>query len=302
MKSAGTDSFAEKSYFLHKQHLEEYLRKEKLTKHSETWMSDNTVDAWRHKRMYEFILPIIKSYPGAVWLTVGDGRYGSDAHFLEESGATKVLATDISDSLLKIGKRRGFILNYKKENAEKLSFKNASFDFVLCKESFHHFPRPMVAFYEMLRVARKGVFLIEPDDSPSGVQSRVMRFMGRGKPSPIGGFFNSFENAGNYVYKISPREIEKAALALQLPELAYTGIDDLYLKGVEYLNAGKFSFTFLAIKAVLFLMDVIYKLGMRKRSLLIAIVFKEKPVKVARRRLCDAGFKLVDLPANPFLG
>ena len=57
------------------------------------------------------------------------------------------------------------IKNYKIENAENLSFEDKTIDFILCKESYHHFPRPMVALYEMLRVARNGVLLIEPNDA-----------------------------------------------------------------------------------------------------------------------------------------
>jgi SAM-dependent methyltransferase len=41
--------------------------------------------------------------------------------------------------------------NFQKENAEQLSFEDESFDFVLCKEAYHHFPRPMIALYEMIR-------------------------------------------------------------------------------------------------------------------------------------------------------
>lgn len=52
------------------------------------------------------------------------------------------------------------------ENAEKLSSPNETLDFVLCKESYHHFTRPMLALYEMLRVATKAVVLIEPNESP----------------------------------------------------------------------------------------------------------------------------------------
>lgn len=300
MNKGKQGGFEEKSYKSHESHMREYLRNKKMKKHSETWMLDGTVDAWRHERMYRSINPLLKSYPGAYWLTVGDGRYGTDAHFLEKSGS-KAVSTDISDSLLRIGKQRNYISSYRKENAEKLSFKDNSFDFVLCKESFHHFPRPMVAFYEMVRVARKGIVLIEPSDSPSVFQSGMMKLLKGSVLSPLGGFFNSFENAGNYVYKISLREIEKASIGLQFRKLAYLGFDDFYLNGVEYINASKFSFTFLKIKFALLAMDVLYKLGLRGRALTTVVVFKDKPTEAAEKRLVRAGFSVMDLPLNPYL-
>ncbi|WP_158308790.1 methyltransferase domain-containing protein [Desulfocurvibacter africanus] len=76
-----------------------------------------------------------------------------------------------------------FIPEYSVENAEKLSFANGSYDYLLCKEAFHHFPRPMIALYEMLRVARKGIVLIEPNDNGA----------------------DGFEECGNYVYSLSRR-------------------------------------------------------------------------------------------------
>lgn len=43
-----------------------------------------------------------------------------------------------------------------------------AFDYVLCKDSYHHMPRPMIALYQMLRVARRAVVLIEPPGPVGG--------------------------------------------------------------------------------------------------------------------------------------
>ncbi|MEZ5593447.1 MAG: class I SAM-dependent methyltransferase [Gammaproteobacteria bacterium] len=131
---------------------------------AKTWFVKDTVDAWRHLRMYQTIDPILEVDPQSKWLTVGDGRYGKDAKYIIEKGSD-ALATDISEYLLMEAKNIGYINKYKLENAELLSFQDSMFDYVLCKESYHHFPRPMVALYEMLRVTKKGVFLIEPNDA-----------------------------------------------------------------------------------------------------------------------------------------
>ena len=69
------------------------------TELADTWKRFDTVDYWRHERMYNNILPVLQAYPESSWLTVGDGRYGTDANFLMRQGAD-VLATDINDTLL----------------------------------------------------------------------------------------------------------------------------------------------------------------------------------------------------------
>jgi hypothetical protein len=70
--------------------------------------------------------------PQARWLTVGDGRYGNDAKYISNKGG-HALASDISDCLLKEAKDIGYIAEYKKENAEALSFQDAEFDYVLAE-------------------------------------------------------------------------------------------------------------------------------------------------------------------------
>lgn len=146
--------------------------------------------------MYSMVDGLI--HPRDTWLTIGDGK-GMEAHYLKDKGIENVLATDISSSNLKIAKEKyGYINSFGEENAEKLSFKDKSFEYVLCKESFHHFSKPIVALYEMIRVAKKGVVLIEPNDFKA-FKNRM--------------FVNHFEKAGNYVYSISVREFEKITLS-----------------------------------------------------------------------------------------
>ncbi|HEY7568610.1 MAG TPA: class I SAM-dependent methyltransferase, partial [Gemmatimonadaceae bacterium] len=178
------------------------------------WARDDTVDSWRHLRMRQLLDPLLRTFASASWVTVGDGRYGTDAHYLEQHGAD-VMATDIGDGLLRKAYAEGFIHKYRKENAEQLSFADGSFDFALCKEAYHHMPRPMLAVYEMLRVARRAIVLIEPDQTPVLVGPRL--FIRRLLKAALirvgfGRFFrdrsirlidfggNWFEDAGNFGY------------------------------------------------------------------------------------------------------
>ena len=77
------DSFWQKSYHSHHEH-----DKAPDQKKAETWKQFDTIDAWRHKRMYDNLLPLIKNYPFSKWLTIGDGRYGTDANYLLRNNIT----------------------------------------------------------------------------------------------------------------------------------------------------------------------------------------------------------------------
>ena len=50
------------------------------------------------------------SIDGAVWMTLGDGKFGSDAYFLESHGLD-VTATSISTHTLEIARAKGYIRN-----------------------------------------------------------------------------------------------------------------------------------------------------------------------------------------------
>src|SRR5690349_3946690 len=130
-----------------------------------TWFDESTVDYWRHHRMIEPLLPLLKKFPDSKWLTVGDGRFGLDAIRLKKlQPSIDILPTDIAPGLLKEAKKMNLIKDYREENAEALSFAADEFDFAFCKEAYHHFPRPYIALYEMLRVAKRAVILIEPNE------------------------------------------------------------------------------------------------------------------------------------------
>jgi ubiquinone/menaquinone biosynthesis C-methylase UbiE len=190
----------------------------------------DTVDGWRHQRMVAICKPLIAD--GNEWVTVGDGAYGCDAMLLERLGASAI-ATDISPILLEYAHSKGGLREYKVANVEALPFEDASFDYVLCKESWHHFPRPYMGLYQMLRVARRGVVLIEPTDPLFSMPALMWltNVLDRIHPHLVQTIWKnrySFETVGNYVYKLSVREMEKVAMGLALPAVAHLGINDYY--------------------------------------------------------------------------
>jgi len=256
----------------------------------------NSVGAWRHLRMYELIHPLLKSAKGKKWLTIGDGRYGHEAHYIEQHGGI-ALATDISTTRLSYAQKIGYIKKYKRANAEKLPFADDSFNYALCKESYHHFPRPIIALYEMLRVAKDAVVLIEPND----VNKRGFSWARLWSVEKVGTQVDRFEISGNYVYGITRRELIKIACGIGLPTIAFSGIDDHYIKGVEEELLEQRGPLFRKITFLLKLLDLAFKIGIRDRSLLSAIIFKRKPSRAVRESLVSAGYNIIDLPKNPYL-
>jgi ubiquinone/menaquinone biosynthesis C-methylase UbiE len=260
------------------------------------WQDESTVDYWRHLKMYQQLDPILNSDPGATWLTIGDGNYGREAHYIKEHHGIS-LATDLATSKLKIAKMAGYIDSYQKANAEKLPFKDNSYDYVMCKESYHHFPRPTIALYEMIRVAKKAVILIEPND----VQKR--RFSWKriwGVTDFAHDYTNRFEVSGNYVYMPSRREIEKIAYGLGLSSIAFSSIEDYYIRGIEKEKLSDKTVNYLKIRLIIFLATIARKMGIRDSSLLSIIIFKATPNTKLVNSLQNNGYQYHRLKNNPY--
>jgi len=77
------------------------------------------VRSWRQDRIMKKIKPLMK--PEWSWLTVGDGKYGSEASWIIANGS-QAHASDYSVPLLEIARARGLINDYSRQNAESLSF------------------------------------------------------------------------------------------------------------------------------------------------------------------------------------
>lgn len=269
---------------------------------AKTWMSEGNLDHWLHTRIRSSVKPFVEDDLESSWLTVGDGRYGADAHYLISLGAKRVHASDMHDRLLRIGGESGFISEYSAQNAERLTFADDSFDYVYCKEAFHHFPRPYIALYEMFRVARKAVILTEPRDEVvhrARCKSLAKSALGRAEKG------HSFEPVGNYVYTVSERELEKFLLGMHLRHIAFHGCNTFYLEGVEFVpcsgGSARDRRVRATLKAAIAGMDALEKVGLHSSSLLSAALFKREPSEALRARITGASWTLKELPRNPYL-
>ena len=244
---------------------------------------------------------------GETWLTVGDGRYGTEANYLIKSGL-EAHASDLSDELLKISKDSGFINEYSKQNAENLNFDDNSFDYVLIKEALHHCPRPWIAITEAFRVCRKGVILIEPHDQQSNGFNLLRIFFNIFKKfiKKNNNFSDyNFEEVGNFIFTLNLREIEKYMLAMHYRYLAYIKMNDHYIKGIEEINIKTFSYKNLKkiifLKAVIKLKDILCFLRISQSSLISIVLFKEKLTSNKIENLRKHNWVFRKLPKNPYL-
>lgn len=110
-----------------------------------------------------------------------------------------------------------------------------------------------------------------------------------------------YEPAGNYVYTISKREIEKVALGLNLECVAMKGMNDCYIEGVEYEAISDNGPIFKEIKRNINELDKTASKKPESFGLLIAVIFKEKPNEQCIRLLQNVGFEIRPTRKNPYL-
>ncbi len=89
-----------------------------------------------------------------------------EAVFLHEFPFQEILLSGISDPDDKLQNimQQDSRISHKKENSENISLPSRSYDLVFCKDGLHHLARPIQGLYEMLRVCKKAVIIIEGYD------------------------------------------------------------------------------------------------------------------------------------------
>lgn len=295
--------FPQASYERHEKHYRKVTSSDDLDPIALSNIDEMTVDRWRHERMYNCIDPILENDADSYWLTVGDGKYGRDSNYINSKGC-RALPTDISTYLLEKAKCAGYVQDFSQENAEKLTFPDDTFDYTLCKESYHHFPRPILALYEMLRVSAKGVVLIEPNDKL--INSNPFTCLARYGIGTLEKMLNTnterddYEETGNYIYRLSMREIEKVCISVNYHMVAFKKINDHYVKGADeelLINKGPI---LKKIERRITFLDTLSFLRIINPRNLVAVIFKETPSLSIVRSLEKNNYQIVALPQNPY--
>ncbi|MDR1104363.1 MAG: class I SAM-dependent methyltransferase [Endomicrobium sp.] len=276
--------FLEKSYQSHQNWYQNMSEEERLVLLQE---SINREDPIEFKKLF----PILN--PNDTWFTVGDS-YGTDAMWLS-SHCKEVTATDILKDMIELAQQKGYIKSFSAQNTEKMTFEDDSFDFACCRDTFHHFPRPYLAVYEMLRCAKKGVVIDEPVDPY--IRMPFLMFIcnildTKKNPKRSSMFWKnrfSFEIVGNYVYKISQREFEKMAMGIALPAIAFYKFNHMRTEN-SFKGKVKYFFT-----------TILSALGIIPYVRTITILFRELPDNDTKEALRKQGYYYYELPKNPYL-
>lgn len=259
----------------------------------------DTIDAWHHERMFHAARPILTAFPQSNWLTVGDG--GADGWMLRQMGAAQVTASSISDARLLQLKRSGHLdgVDVRAINAEAIDLPDDSVDFILCKEAFHHFPHAPLAFYEFLRVARRGFLLIEPSELGSRRLLDVLRTFAKltlRRRAPV---YELFEPVGNYIYRVSQREIERMLTAIQLPWFAIWDFNNFSTGRLTRQPRDRFGAMAL-VKFGIAIQNLLSACRLMSPGLSAVFVPTGPTPEGLKEALRSTGFRIVALPRNPY--
>jgi hypothetical protein len=157
----------------------------------------------------------------------------------------------------------------------------------------------------MLRVARKGVVLLEPNDKAYAATFKVAAF------SLLGAFRRSKkmkiarglweEGCTNYIFTLSRREIEKLGMALNYKYAAFKGINDVYIAGCEDERMDAGGPLQKKIKKGIGRQNALCKARITDFGLVCAMIFKSDPGPPLLDELRKKGYEIVKLPENPYI-
>lgn len=257
------------------------------------------------KRTLDNLEPFLKS--SDEWLTIGDYN-GLEANYLIENGQ-RAVASNITDIFLQEAKKDKLIKDFKIINAEDIDYPDDNFDYVFCKEAFHHFPKAYIGLYEMIRCSKKAAIIIEPIDiiAKMPLLLFIKNILDRINPMLINKIWRnrfSFEIVGNYVFKISEREIEKIAMGIGLKTIAFKRINlilNLRLKKSITSETPINSNAWNKVKRRIRLKNFLSFLKIVPYNHLISVLFKSEPSTEVRKNMKKMGYVIIDLPENPYI-
>lgn len=183
-------------------------------------------------------------------------------------------------------------------NAEHLELPDASFDLSLCSQAYHHVRRAPLAFYEFMRVSRLGFVLIEPVEYPPRpldvVRTLAKVLLRRTKP-----IYDLFEPAGNYIYRLSERDILRMLTAVQLPWFAIKTFNSFYVRWLALQRRDSLLARIL-FKIGTGVQDVLSFCHLMTPGLCVVFVPTSPDAESARETLRAGQFRIVSIPKNPY--
>jgi ubiquinone/menaquinone biosynthesis C-methylase UbiE len=130
---------------------------------------DAHLEAAEHRLALHIMLATIRHYGFESVLDVGSGTGRALTYLKHEAPALQVVGIEPSSELRTIGYRKGLTPEeLRNGDALSLPFGDGSFDLVCEFSALHHIAHPARAVAEMLRVARRGIFLSDTNNFGQG--------------------------------------------------------------------------------------------------------------------------------------
>ena len=149
----------------------------------------------------------------------------------------------------------------------------------------------------MLRVARRAVVLIEPIEGRPRPLDMVKALI---KKALRDASSDQFEPSGNFIYRVSIREICKMLLGLGYRDLAWKGINDFWHMPFANADHEKLSVAMVATRTAIATQNLLARIRLLQYGLAVVICFKESPTVALRSSLKRSGFNILNLPQNPY--
>jgi SAM-dependent methyltransferase len=232
--------------------------------------------------LYDRILAHIDFDAEDSFLAVCAGEYDKEA--LQRSGATRVVISNVEPHA-GVTDYAPFAWEY--QDAENLTVDDKSFDWCIVQAGLHHCASPHRALCEMLRVARKGVIVIEARDSML-IKAAVMLGLTPDyelEPALLSnGQYGGYRNTKipNYIYRWTEREVRKTVNSM-----------------LPYVETDIFFFYRLALPLQRLAMS---KSITKKMIAKMAIPFVPVLERLFKRQVNQFGFVIrVDRPSKPWI-
>jgi hypothetical protein len=87
---------------------------------------------------------------------------------------------------------------------------------------------------------------------------------------------------------------------MDVPQIAFKGLNDVYISGGEFAPARWSSRPFLRMRGLIAVLDGLCRLRLFKPTRLMVCIFKRTPPPAVAKRFRRDGWQLVDLPRNPY--
>lgn len=181
--------------------MNKYKEKSRATFDAQATTYDATMQGAHARRLYPHVLAALADVPTqGELLDLGCGTGALARLVLEDGPQRRVTGLDLAPNMVAQARANlrsfGERANVMEGDSDRLPFRDESFDAAYCNDSFHHYPDPEKATFELWRVLRPGGLLVVGDAA---------------LPAPVRALMNAFipfSSEGD-VHLYSRRELER---------------------------------------------------------------------------------------------